>query len=159
MHFVRRVSTNRASVGMLRSLTRLLARRCCMQAMSTDSLIVTFESDHSLAALPAALPSNHLNSARTDSAAPPVELRVAVSAPQAVKQLPHEPACGASLPDEVACARPEPTSCPREPQPSECCGNGCERCVWSEYSANLQLWHDRCARQQSSSLVAVPQPP
>ena len=29
---------------------------------------------------------------------------------------------------------------PREPGPEECCGRGCETCVWSLYTHELAAW-------------------
>ena len=34
----------------------------------------------------------------------------------------------------------EPRSQPREPSSTECCGNGCDRCVWTVYWTELQRW-------------------
>ena len=34
---------------------------------------------------------------------------------------------------------------PEEPTEGECCGSGCERCVWSVYFENLVEWQDRQA--------------
>ncbi len=33
---------------------------------------------------------------------------------------------------------------PREPDPEECCGSGCERCVFDLYEERLERWRRRC---------------
>jgi hypothetical protein len=32
---------------------------------------------------------------------------------------------------------------PIEPDSSECCGNGCQRCVWTEYNEALEAYKAR----------------
>lgn len=32
---------------------------------------------------------------------------------------------------------------PIEPDPSECCGRGCENCVYIYYERALERWHDK----------------
>ena len=51
----------------------------------------------------------------------------------------------AALPESplfTSTVRPVPTSMPVEPNPTQCCGSGCERCVWTDYWADLQAWED-----------------
>jgi hypothetical protein len=43
--------------------------------------------------------------------------------------------------------RPEP------PDPSDCCGGGCVRCVFDVYDEQLAEWREACAR-----IEAVPAP-
>jgi hypothetical protein len=38
---------------------------------------------------------------------------------------------------------------PREPLPEECCGRGCERCVYVFYEEALQRWQDKIAKIRS----------
>ena len=32
---------------------------------------------------------------------------------------------------------------PTPPDPSECCGNGCEPCVWDIYREELRKWQEK----------------
>lgn len=34
---------------------------------------------------------------------------------------------------------------PEPPDDGECCGRGCERCVWVYYEEALDRWEQRCA--------------
>ena len=34
---------------------------------------------------------------------------------------------------------------PQEPHPDECCGRGCERCVYVYYEEALQRWQEKVA--------------
>ncbi|MCK5921538.1 MAG: hypothetical protein KAG66_11400 [Methylococcales bacterium] len=43
---------------------------------------------------------------------------------------------------------------PVEPDPSECCNRGCERCVYVYYEEAVQRWKEKVARLQSSSFAA-----
>ncbi len=38
---------------------------------------------------------------------------------------------------------------PMEPVPGECCGRGCENCVWVYYERALERWEERCAEIRS----------
>jgi cytochrome-b5 reductase len=33
---------------------------------------------------------------------------------------------------------------PREPDPEDCCGSGCEPCVFEIYQERLERWRERC---------------
>lgn len=35
---------------------------------------------------------------------------------------------------------------PEEPDPNECCGRNCERCVYIYYEEALQRWHENVAK-------------
>ena len=35
---------------------------------------------------------------------------------------------------------------PEEPDPSDCCGNGCNDCVWTEYSERVAEWELRSGK-------------
>jgi hypothetical protein len=35
---------------------------------------------------------------------------------------------------------------PREPDPSECCGRGCDPCVYTYYERALERWHEKIAK-------------
>jgi hypothetical protein len=51
----------------------------------------------------------------------------------------------AALPESplrASAVRPVPTSMPVEPDPTQCCGSGCERCVWTDYWADLHAWEN-----------------
>jgi hypothetical protein len=36
-----------------------------------------------------------------------------------------------------------PPAKPREPLPEECCGQGCQVCVWDTYDQNLKVYEER----------------
>ena len=40
---------------------------------------------------------------------------------------------------------------PREPDLDECCGNGCEPCVFDLYEARLARWRARCEALQAAA--------
>lgn len=42
---------------------------------------------------------------------------------------------------------------PEEPSDDECCGNGCEVCVWTEYSDRLAAW--QAAQEAAPSAAAA----
>ena len=44
----------------------------------------------------------------------------------------------------------EPPVAPREPEPDECCGSGCEICVWDRYEQALQRYRERLQEWQAS---------
>lgn len=52
--------------------------------------------------------------------------------------MPMSGAGAARHPSELP-PRPEP------PLPGECCGRGCENCVWVYYERALQRWEERVA--------------
>lgn len=33
---------------------------------------------------------------------------------------------------------------PREPDPADCCGSGCEPCIFEIYEERLERWRERC---------------
>lgn len=43
---------------------------------------------------------------------------------------------------------------PREPDTEECCGNGCDPCIFDLYEQRLERWRQRCRarRDQGSAL-------
>jgi hypothetical protein len=43
---------------------------------------------------------------------------------------------------------------PAEPDPSECCNRGCERCIYVYYEEAVQRWEETVARLQLSSCAA-----
>lgn len=47
------------------------------------------------------------------------------------------------------------TEAPIPPEPHECCGNGCEPCVWDIYREALRKWQE--AQQTSSESETVKQ--
>jgi hypothetical protein len=51
-------------------------------------------------------------------------------------------ATAAASPLHAATVRPVPTSMPVEPDPTQCCGSGCERCVWTDYWVDLHAWEN-----------------
>ncbi|MGQ0657222.1 MAG: oxidoreductase-like domain-containing protein [Chromatiales bacterium] len=40
---------------------------------------------------------------------------------------------------------------PEPPAPGECCGRGCERCVWVYYEEALERWRQRVARIETDA--------
>lgn len=55
-----------------------------------------------------------------------------------------------SAPSDKKLPRP-----PREPHPEDCCGSGCEPCIFEIYEERLERWRERCraiqAEQESQS--------
>jgi hypothetical protein len=43
--------------------------------------------------------------------------------------------------EDDALALPPP---PREPDLDECCGSGCDPCIFDLYDARLERWRERC---------------
>jgi cytochrome-b5 reductase len=33
---------------------------------------------------------------------------------------------------------------PREPDPTDCCGSGCDPCIFELYQERLERWRERC---------------
>lgn len=52
---------------------------------------------------------------------------------------------------------------PVPPDPGECCGGGCARCVFDVYEEQLERWERECAEilgpQPSPSVLVVPERP
>lgn len=42
--------------------------------------------------------------------------------------------------------KPPRPEAPRPPDPSDCCGGGCLRCVFDVYDEQLADWREACAR-------------
>lgn len=40
---------------------------------------------------------------------------------------------------------------PREPDLDECCGSGCDPCVFDVYEERLERWRERCERLRARS--------
>jgi hypothetical protein len=43
---------------------------------------------------------------------------------------------------------------PREPDLDECCGSGCEPCVFDLYDQRVERWRDRCAAIEAANRAA-----
>lgn len=53
---------------------------------------------------------------------------------------------------------PERPPRPEEPDPDECCGGGCERCVFDLYDERLRAWKELIAELDAAD-AAARQPP
>jgi hypothetical protein len=42
---------------------------------------------------------------------------------------------------------------PKEPNPDDCCGSGCARCVWDVYSEALERYEDQLKLWKSSKIA------
>ncbi|HET7844779.1 MAG TPA: oxidoreductase-like domain-containing protein [Xanthomonadales bacterium] len=52
--------------------------------------------------------------------------------------------------------KPEP---PEAPDPSDCCGGGCARCVFDVYDEQLAEWRETCARIDAETTPDTPARP
>ncbi|AUB79229.1 MULTISPECIES: oxidoreductase-like domain-containing protein [Spiribacter] len=43
---------------------------------------------------------------------------------------------------------------PREPDLDECCGSGCDPCVFDLYDQRVERWRDRCAAIEAANREA-----
>jgi cytochrome-b5 reductase len=50
-------------------------------------------------------------------------------------------------------SRPLPPA-PREPDLDECCGSGCDPCVFDLYDQRVERWRARCAAIQAENAAA-----
>lgn len=55
-----------------------------------------------------------------------------------------------NLPDSVALPDGATLQRPKEPEPHECCGRGCEFCVWTIYWQDLKDFQAAVARSKGS---------
>ncbi|MBI4005591.1 MAG: hypothetical protein HY356_02880 [Gammaproteobacteria bacterium] len=44
---------------------------------------------------------------------------------------------------------------PQEPHPDECCGRGCERCVYVYYEEALQRWEEEVIRLKAEHEMRI----
>lgn len=45
---------------------------------------------------------------------------------------------------------------PEAPDPSDCCGGGCVRCVFDVYDERMAEWREACARIDAASAAGEP---
>ena len=61
-----------------------------------------------------------------------------------IKSVPHA-SNQYSMIDRKDPGEPDLPPPPQEPHPDECCGRGCERCVYVYYEEAVQRWEERVA--------------
>lgn len=68
--------------------------------------------------------------------------------------------CAIAMSDTASRDEPRFPPPPREPDLDECCGTGCDPCVFDIYDQRLERWRERCAAiREAHGLPPAEEPP